>query len=169
MTDQGNRSTARSERWMQTWPETMAKGPVRFIARYVAGMVACMTFGSLVVSLWGSEPLWRDASYFISQTAMQVMIGIAIGLSQWVHANRLYADKTGDPTARYWAQHPYEVSMGVWVCAVVALAAVITIFAGRMAWASGEPMLWAVALLCVAVGSVAVIAVSQMRGNTRNG
>lgn len=154
---------------MQTWPETMAKGPARFVARYVVGMVFFMAFGSMVASVWGSDPLWRDAGYFLSQTAMQVMAGIAIGLSQWTHANRRYAERTGDPRARYWAERHYELPMAVWALFVFALAIVVTLAAGRMAWASGEPMLWAVAVLCIGVGSIALITLSQMRGTTRNG
>ncbi len=161
-------STRPSERWMQTWPATMAKGPARFVARYVVGIVFFMTLGRVVVGVWGSGPVWRDVSSVISQTVVQVMIGIAIGLSQWTHANRVYAEKTGDPLARYWAERHYELPMAVWVLFVVALAAVVTVAAGRMAWASGEPMLWAVTLLCVGVGSLALFAVAQMRIRTRN-
>lgn len=153
---------------MQMWPETMAKGPARFVARYVVGIVFFMTLGHVVVSVWVSGPLWRDVSSAISQTVVQVMIGIGIGLSQWTHANRLYADRTGDARARYWAQDPYELSISVWCCAVLALTVVVTLVAGQMAWASGEPMLWAVTLLCTGVGALSLFAVLQIRARARS-
>ncbi len=167
MTNPDNPSTARSERWMQTWPETMAKGPARFIARYVVGIVFFMALGSLATSAWRSDPHWRDGSYLLSQTALEVMVGIAFGLSQWTHANRRYADATGDPRARYWAERHYELPTAVWAFLVVALAVVVAFAAGRMAWASGQPMWWAVALLCAGVGAISLFALRQMRADAR--
>jgi len=154
-----------SERWMQTWPQTMAKGPVRFISPYVVGIVSVMVLGHLVLGLMRSGPIWRDAGHVLSQTAVQVMIGIALGLSQWIRANRLYADKTGDARARYWAERHYELPAVVWMSLVVALAVVMTVVTSVMAWTWAEPALWAIALLCAALGALVVFALPQVRAS----
>lgn len=156
----------KSERWMQTWPQTMAKGPVRFVAWHVVGFVFFMALGRLVFGLFRSGPLWDDSTYRLSEVVFHVPIGIAIGLSQWVRANRLYAGRTGDQRARYWAERHYELPTAAWMSVVAALAVIMTVVTGVMAWTSGAPAWWAVTLLCAGICTLLAVTIPTVRKST---
>lgn len=154
----------RSERWMDSWPSTMARGPRRFVLAHGAPTFAITALVNLlVIGMWNDAPMtWSLAlRTLLVGSVWMLPFSLWMAFVQWRELNRVYAERTGDASARALADRVVDVSDWVWMVAVVFTGGVVTGMAASMAWSSGAPALWAVALFCAIVGVVALRASVQ--------
>lgn len=137
----------------------MAKGPRRFVVAFTTATVLFTGVGQAILMMRRASADGTTGiswSELLIQSVVATLVCTWIGVGQWRNGNRVYAEKTGDPTALYWSNHYFVPPLVPLQWVAVALSVLVTLLAIVMAMASGTPLLWATAIATAAVGVVLV-------------